>query len=665
MPVRKRKHKRSGKVRSRTAAPARAKKPAVAGSEADNGAHLFFPPHYQSEGFTSAGISQFNDKDIPSAVRELIQNSLDAAREIGRRPAIVRFFVGDRPLDDVPGLAKYKEAFEAASAKHKSGGGQTADIIADIRDGLKAEAMPFLFVEDNGVGLNSERMNALLGDGVNVKGGDEAIGSYGNGHLTVFCLSQLRYILYGGVAKNGRMTASGHAILASHVGKDGELFSKDGFYAVNLSRKESVPNAYPEGAQIPPVLKGRLEAIRDEFGSGTVVSVPGFNFFGGNKAETLVDEIRKVAALNFFPAIQEGNLEVRVLENGRGKSLSKSDIADCIERQRDERARNRGGFPTGAKAASSYRTLLEGGEHLVGIDGGSIRLFLRQGAEQGVDMTRVTFCRNGMWITDQVGMLAKTQFDGKAPFDALLLVDAGRCGKFHNLMARAEGRLHIDINSRRLSNGRDRTALRAAFEAVREFLRREVMDSESEEFQPSNFYQIETGQAVGGGKPSSFIRGKAKPVPGTFAHTVAVKRKRAGKKSAAQLKRRAGNTVTARTMAKLAGPNTMEIGIAFLEDCDNCELQMALDNGTDPTCTSPLRKRPLFVHAATVNNGGLALTGEGNKRGGVMLGGAKAGDRRVVRVEFEAGQLRESGLHTVSCEFYRRAAGRANEEGAQ
>ena len=653
----KRKKKKGGKVQRRTTASARVRKPAAAESDANGGARLIFPHSFQEEGFTSADISQFDNKDIPSAVRELIQNSLDAAMEIPRRPAVVRFSVERHPLKSIPGLPEYKAAFQSASVRSRFGG-QEADIIADIEKGLQSETVPFLFVEDNGVGLNPRRMDALNGDGVNVKGGKQAIGSYGNGHLTVFCLSQLRYILYGGVTANGDMTASGHAILASHSGKDKMRASKHGFYAVELSGKVDANNVYPQNGDIAPFLQKRLDAIRSECDSGSMVAIPGFNFFGADNAGAIAEDIKKAAALNFFPAIHEGNLEVQISENNEKSSLTKANLSAYIDGQADKGG-GRAGFPTGAKSAASYRSLLEGSEHSVAFDNGDIRLLLRQGAEHGIERTRVTFCRNGMWITDQVGMLAKTHFAEKVPFDALLLADVDGCKKFHDLMTKAEGRLHIDLDVRRLNKVADRTALRAAFQAVREFLLKEIADSENEMFSPSNFYQIEVGQAAGGGKDSSIVRGQAKPVPGTFAHAAAAKKKSKGKKSAQQ-KRRSGNTVIVRTMAKRVDADTMEVGVGFQEDCDNCELQMTLDNGTDPSCERPLGKKQLYIRSAKAGNGNLELTGGANKFG-INLGSAKAGDRRIVRVQFEAGQLREDSLHALSCKLYRRAAGRASE----
>ncbi len=629
---------------------------------ANSKARLIFPPNYQMAGFTSAGISQFNDRDIPSAVRELVQNSLDAALGIGRRPAIVRFSVESHPLKRIPGLTEYKSAFESAESRHTKDkkGGLEADIIDDINEGLKAKTLPFLFVEDNGVGLDSRRMDALLGDGENIKDGENAIGCYGNGHWTVFELSRLRYILYGGVISNGLMTASGHAILASHKGPNDERLGKDGFYAVGLSDKDSESHNYPTDAKIPGMLKERLDNIRHDFSSdsGTVIAIPGFNYFGKDKTAPIAEAVKKVVALNFFPAIHRGDLEIHIREGDKKDTLKKANLPNYMASQGGDKARQKAGFPTGIKASTSYRTLTEGNAHLVSILGGNLRMFLRQGMEQKIATSRVTFCRNGMWVTDQVSMLANSYFTSKMPFDALLLADSGECQQFYNIMVRAEGRLHIDLKTNRLHKKEDKRALNKGFKAVREFLNKIVEDSEREEFEPSNFYQIETGQSVGGGKVPSAIRGEAKPVPGTAMHISTEKVQKKGEKKSAQQKRRAGTMMAVKTMAKWSSEatNTMQIGVNFEEDCDNCELQMALDDGTDPTCAGSFDKKRLYVHDAKVNGSSLQLVGgEEGKRVGVMLGSAKTGERRIVSVEFAGGQLRGSALETVHCDLYRRA----------
>ena len=659
MPVRKRKHKRSGKVRSRTAAPARAKKPAVALSNARGPARLIFPRAQENAGFTPGEISPFNDRNIRPVVRELIQNSLDAAIGISRRPAIVRFSVETHSRDSIPSLGEYREAFQAARVKHgvESAQANAANVIADIAEGLEAEAMPFLFIEDNGVGLNDKRMEAILGNGVNVKEGKQAIGAYGNGHLPVFCQSRLRYVLYGSVdgsAAKGRMFASGHAIVASHPGRDKVRRSNNGYYAVRLPERDDEHNVYPENGQVPQILKGRLERIRDKFGSGTVVAVPGFNYFGG-RVGPIAEKVRQVAALNFFPAVHSGDLEVHVVEDDKATvSLTKSNLADCLENQQDDRSGGEGGFPVGVKAAAAYRTMREGVKHSIPVAGGKIRMFLRQGSDVG-GSHHVTFCRNGMWVTDKVRMLGKGEFRDNVPFDALLLVSVDECEAFHALMTEAEGPMHINLDAKRMSV-KHKEKLRAGFRSVRDFLRDAVAKSDSKAFM-SDFYSIETGEAVGGGRSAlSVIRGTAEADASTFAYAASVKskRKRKGVKSAPMT--RTGKTMPMRVLAHRTGANTRLIRFAFPEDCDNCELRVRLDNGVDPSCTGALERVPLFIRGASIDGNGLPLTGEADRRQGIIVGGARKGDRRTVSVEFEPGQLRESSLQSLACEFYRRAA---------
>ena len=47
--------------------------------------------------------------------------------------------------------------------------GQAELVVARMTDALDSEELDFLTVMDNGIGLNEQRMNALLSDGVSVK----------------------------------------------------------------------------------------------------------------------------------------------------------------------------------------------------------------------------------------------------------------------------------------------------------------------------------------------------------------------------------------------------------------------------------------------------------------------------------------------------------------
>ena len=69
----------------------------------------------------------------------------------------------------------------------------------------------------------------MLSDGTSAKQ-DAATGSYGNGHMVAVPASDLRYVLYGGVKREGTRIGAGHAVLASHTrAGDGHHRDADGY----------------------------------------------------------------------------------------------------------------------------------------------------------------------------------------------------------------------------------------------------------------------------------------------------------------------------------------------------------------------------------------------------------------------------------------------------
>ena len=184
-------------------------------------------------GFTPAGIAGFSDLNPTAVVRELLQNSLDAAREAGRDIAYIRFEVEEHPMRSIPGIQAYRDAFKCAvKDQQKLLGGKLPDqaigIVDAIRTCLESEQCTTLFVLDNGIGLDKKRMQGILADGLSVKS-EAGTGAVGNGHLVVLPASDLRYVLYGGRTGQGKAIGSGHVVLASFQ-KRGVRKSKDGFF---------------------------------------------------------------------------------------------------------------------------------------------------------------------------------------------------------------------------------------------------------------------------------------------------------------------------------------------------------------------------------------------------------------------------------------------------
>jgi hypothetical protein len=128
-------------------------------------------------GFSSLKTARFNNLPPARIVRELIQNSLDAAKEASVSPAIVRFQVGSLKRRDIPDFQGHSKALQKAIEYHKKESGgklpePAQEAVNRINAGLDAISggkASVLSVTDNGIGLDAKRMQSLLGDGASTK----------------------------------------------------------------------------------------------------------------------------------------------------------------------------------------------------------------------------------------------------------------------------------------------------------------------------------------------------------------------------------------------------------------------------------------------------------------------------------------------------------------
>ena len=458
-------------------------------------------------GFTGLDTASFNDLRPSRIVRELIQNSLDAAVEAGEKTAVVRFRVTKIGRSDVPDIEGYEEHFRAAVEDHKGNGElsdaaqQVVNNIEEALDLLTKDKHYSLSILDNGIGLDEKRMTSLLGQGASAKSID-ASGSYGVGHLASIPASALRYVLYGGVLKSGQPTVSGCAVLASRSGEK-RPYAAQGYLVKGFgSGKDGKIYNFISDRYIPKGIAADLREIKSKWGHGSTVVIPAFNYFGDDNDLSLWDIVSRVAAYNFNAAIYQGNLVVEVEEKHKGKKkhriqrLDKDTLRTVLEQSKDRvRADRKGSFfeglrPSGQNAYSAYQTQLQGEQHLIHTKEGDVDVRLL--TPSPIENTRVDLFRNGMWITDYIQGLSRADFTNRQPFHAVLTLNAKEGKNLHRLFRNAEGPMHDELAFNRLPP-EQRKKLNAAIKQIANKIRGQIPEIGAEEYTPDDYLWVETG----------------------------------------------------------------------------------------------------------------------------------------------------------------------------
>lgn len=459
----------------------------------------------EPSGFTSVGVASFQNLDPAAVVRELIQNSLDAARQANRAIARVRFVAHEHPLNRIPGIGQYRRAFRrAVSAHSRSGGGnlpaQAALVVDSIERRLSKSRCTSLFVIDNGIGLNESRMSALLGDGLSVKDASSA-GAFGNGHYVAIPASDLRYVLYGGISPTGSTICAGHAIVASHM-NSGEAKGKDGYFVCGFREGRLLDRfVFAKDRTVPSYIDERLSWIKSTWNepSGSVVAIPAFNRFNKRDGSNLRPIIWKAAACNFFSAFARGDLSVEMADNGTIVTLDIDSIEETLDSVSDQKRSKH--FLSGSRARSAYESIRwDTNMHIVTTDAGDIPIWIRQVDDGGI--SRIDLCRAGMWISDDIPKLHRNQFSDLHPFHCVLQPD-GTGSMVHDLVRKAEGPLHNHLEARKWLSPAERKLLEHAFARVGEEIRKCVSSLKSERYAVSDVLSVESrGIEFGGRRPS-------------------------------------------------------------------------------------------------------------------------------------------------------------------
>ena len=451
---------------------------------------LIFPDTWQLDGFTTNVTSRQAGEPEP-VIRELLQNGLDAAiREAGRDCAEIHFTISQHPLSLLPGFDVYTQAFEAAKqgdAKRKTNDVRSA--VQRIEDVLSDASLSMLSCRDNGVGLDEGRMTALLSEGQSDKARQGA-GSYGLGHLTAFAASDLRFVLYAGLRGTQRI-ASGHAILASH--KLGNTrHSSHGYWKTLTDIFSLEDRIYPRA--VPQILASEFDKID---GSGSIVSILGFNYFH-NDAARAVDDICRVAALNFLGAIYSRKMVVHVRDeqSDRHQVVDADSLEQILREFRNQRRAPRPDGSPASKATVLSTPCARG----VKSNNRSIVQFACTSARSRRTRPNVhasRFFRDGMWITNNAPHLETGAFTGVLPFDAVVSLsdaDPEDHTEFYDLVRNAEGPEHRGLTKMREMPAGNRKTLRGKLEQLADLLREEAGAHDAGVgFSPAGFAVFGTG----------------------------------------------------------------------------------------------------------------------------------------------------------------------------
>ena len=608
---------------------------------------LLFGPGDVS-GWTPVGVSGFRGLKPTAAVRELIQNGLDAATAATVSPARMCFRVKQYQVSDIPAIGSYRDAFKGAQQTQcKLFDNELPDnakaITSDITQCLEKNTCQVLFVLDNGVGLNKNRMRALLGDGLSVKE-HGSTGSFGNGHIVVFPASDLRYVLYGGLS-DGKMIGAGHAILASRQNNNGRAsLSKDGYFVKALREHDLFDRyVFPENEEIPSLIQDQLAWIKDQWGRGSVVAVIGFNRFDERDSDTGIrEQVFQAAACNFFEAIYGGHLIVEIQEGDEVASLDKENLHSVLEAYRNQK-RSTDSFLSGSRAYEALLTLEKGKSVKVTTEMGDMEIMLRHPIDEGI--TRVDLCRNGMWVTDRLPKF-QNQFGGLQAFHCVLPLRKN--SDVNRLVRKTEGPLHNSLWVNQLSK-EEKKKLNNVFNSIREKLHEEVPKLSSEIFRPDDIFLVQTGGLVQGGtKPSTIgtptvVKRRPKSSEDTGGDGGGDRGKNYGKGSGGGRSgsfRRSGNQIQFQAVVVPVGRRSCRAHIVSGEKVSGSEIRFSLDESIDVTSDNLSKDSFVHLHADRLQLDGQPVQEAQLKKDesgnvlGVLLGNLEQRQECVIDMEY-------------------------------
>ena len=582
---------------------------------------LHFPEGVESAGFSSSTTSNAADADATTIIRELIQNSVDAAKEISREQSVIRFHVEKLRQNHLPGINDLRDSFPRAleTQEQLNDGVLPAvqhQVAMGLQDSIFSDLGHVMSVSDNGVGLTQRTMRALLSDGQSAKSSAGG-GAHGYGHLTVIPASDMRLVYYGGIHETEGVIASGHCILAPFKDQTDIFRTKDGYLVQSLMQDLFNPYDFIVGNDVPEFISKKIESIKKLWGSGTVVIIPAFNFFKDEQGyEELWKAIEYSAATNFFASIFKDEITIEYeCEDGKW-ILNAENLEDALIKNNSEKR--------GAKFLPGYwahecHDVIKAGEDIEFVTdlGPVIGKLHRSGRGRS---TRIDLCRNGMWIVSNTGnslpMLQNNTFSDYESFHLVLLLEASD-GEIHDLVRASEPPIHDQVDIKRLQES-ERNKLRYAFKQIQEQLKSRLAKIDTETFAMDGILSLPIGGSGSGGEVGVHA-GEWKPFDRHPRASTGSKEidegeekqekrgtgKKKGKKSqggGTKTIKRTGNAIPFEAIPVPLGTRKFEIEIHPLEDISSGEIRFMIDQNFDETSNQMNSEPFVKINNARLND---------------------------------------------------------------
>ncbi len=416
---------------------------------------LYFRPG-EPEGFTSKKLADKKDS-YNNPIRELLQNSVDAAKEASNPQCIVSIQIKNNITKSaIPNIEKYESVLDQAVEYHEkkgSYGNNSQQVVNSVKRALEREDFTILMFTDNGVGISPDTLDALI-SGNSVKQDESSGGSFGVGHLTSYFLSSLRYVLYASKYKNKHTHQieklfSGSPILAGYQDEEGIDRGSVGRILQEVPEvpEDELSPRWEFSKDFPDFIDLKMKEVTT---TGSMVAILGLNKDWDKEAEYAI-------ANNFFHAISNDELTVSISNNNQESAIDSQRINELLYERKDGKSATSDNILSGQHTYQAWLTVTDNNcKQNIKLDNDdTVCVYIKSDIEIS---SFIALVRNGMLIarhdkllSSEIASLRKNE--NFVPFSMIIDVNREQCPKLFSLIKDAEGPYHNELIKGKLLPG--------------------------------------------------------------------------------------------------------------------------------------------------------------------------------------------------------------------